>query len=185
MTESLTVFKHRFESALLTYQSLAIKEAFEDDIFFVLGKSTAWESEDIPPELDEVRGIPDPFLWVRVQQVKLALNDTLGTISGAYRVTQDLKGGQWSVFAPELYETTPFINEASHLYLTADVGSGVTSVPMFRAVALVAHPVLAEGVSPTLMQYGPSSIDKEGLILWRSFHSPIHINQTVRLEVIL
>jgi len=185
MTESLTVFKHRFESALLTYQSLATQEAFGDDIFFVLGKASAWESEDMPPELDEIRGVPDPFLWVRVGQIKLALNDTLGTVSGAYRVTQDLKGDQWSVFAPELYETTPFINEASHLYLTADLTPEMTSVSTFRAVALVAHPVLAEGVSPTLMQYEPLSIDQEGLILWRSFHSPIHINQTVRLEVIL
>jgi len=185
MTESLNIFKHRFEPALLTYQSLAVKEAFGNDIFFVIGKASSWEVDTAPPELDEIEGIPDPLLWIRVGQVKLALNDTLGTVSGAYRMTQDLKGAQWSVFAPELYEQTPYINEASHLYLTADLTQAMTSISAFRAVALAAHPVLAEGISPTLMQYEPSNIVQEGLILWRSFHSPININQTVRLEVIL
>lgn len=179
------LFKQRFEPSLLTYQALALMERLGDDVFFVLGGVNPWVEETLPPELDEVPGIPDPFLWVRVQQVRLALNDTLGDLSSAYRITQDLKGGQWTVFPPETYSTFPYPNEASHLYLTADLTPEMTSIDTFRAVGLVAHPELVSGISPTLMQYEASNISQEGLILWRTFHSPITIDQTIRLEVIL
>ena len=179
------LFKQRFESTLLTYQALALMESLGDDVFFVLGGTSPWADENLPPELDEIVGIPSPFLWLRVQEVKLALNDTLGELSSAYRVTQDLKGGQWTVFPPELYLSTPYINEASHLYLTADLDPEVTSESTFRTIGLVAHPELVEGTSPTLMQYEASIISEQGLIFWRTFHSPITIDQTIRLEVIL
>ena len=184
-TSSNTITESRKISALWSL----IK--YSSNFFFSLGKPDPWGfndnyfgyTDEKPPTADNnLRSIPDPIIYKRVEDIKLAKKSACGDTF--------IQGENWTLYNKESIE---WINGEpsfipSHLYISTRLHPDEILTNSFRIIGFHSDVRLRKSlVNPNKLVFPPSEIEDSGILHWVMFSSPIYKkdNKLPSIELLL
>lgn len=189
------IINHRHEEALRTYQVMALIDKLGTNVFFAFGKSTPWTTADSlgasdtsPPSPDSIEGVPEVIFYKRALEVLPALSSPSGTIQGAYRDEEGLRGDRWHLIDRSLVERPDsYLVYPTHIYVSCEVEYEDYGQDAFRAVGLYSDLQPKTNIPTNKVIYLPSEVEKPGYLHWRAFSTPINrvFGKSSKIEVLL
>lgn len=125
----------------------------KDDIYFGIGRTTAWEDEDSPPEpVFETSTIEEPIGFKKAEQAYLVVPDEEGEI-----VYQD---STWSVVTLD----EAFVKKARYVFISTTIRYDELPLGRYRQVGVYSGLEPVEGTAPGKFNLLPEEVKVQGIL---------------------
>lgn len=184
----MTIFKHTYTEQSHTYKLLSFLEQIGSNVFFAIGKPTAWDGAVPEPRLS-AQIIPEVMFYKRAYELLPALNSNASPISAVYREQDSPLSGNWQLLNAEAIKRgNSYSVFPTHLYVSGLIEPDDYSEAGFHAIGLYIGLTPRSGVATNKILYLPSEVENPGVLQWLSYSDePVirDLNTTTKIQVTL